>query len=85
MNVDSLTGARSYTVYTNKKQLGFGSNLLPSCGILPNDDMQFKTGNVTITKYDLTSGIISGTFDCKIKPANCDTIFITQGRFDFKL
>ena len=85
INIDSLIGTGIYTVYTNKKQIGFGSYLIPSCGILPDDDIQYKSGNIQITKYDLTNGIISGIFSFKIKPSNCDTLFFTEGRFDFKL
>jgi hypothetical protein len=85
INIDSLTGPNIYQIYTNKKQIGFGSQLIPSCGILPDDDIHYKSGTIQITKYDLTNGIISGIFNFKIKPSNCDTLFVTEGRFDFKL
>lgn len=85
INIDSLIGTGEYSIYTNKKQIGFGSYLIPACGILPNDDIQYKIGRILLTKYDLTSGIISGLFSFKIKPTNCDTLFFTDGRFDFKL
>jgi hypothetical protein len=85
INIDSLIGTGIYSIYTNKKQIGFGSYLIPSCGILPNDDTQYKSGIIQVTKYDLTIGIISGLFSFKIKPSNCDTLFFTDGRFDFKL
>lgn len=83
--VDSLVGMGIHKVYTAKKQIGFGSYLFPSCGILADDDVHFKSGAIEITKYDLNNGIISGLFDFKIKPADCDSLFFTEGRFDFKL
>ena len=87
IGIDSLTSIGNYFISTNKKQVGFGSTLFPNCGILANDDLQFKIGTVTITKREIypTSGIISGIFNFKIKPNNCDTLFFTEGRFDFKL
>jgi hypothetical protein len=87
INIDSLTNVGVHNVYTNKMQVGFGSTLFPNCGNSSNDIIQFKTGSITITKYNINPGIgiISGTFNFKIKPNNCDTLFFTDGRFDFKL
>ena len=47
----------------------------------------YSVGNLTITRYDLTNGIFSGTFEFILyDPAtSCDTIKVTQGRFDKKL
>jgi hypothetical protein len=47
----------------------------------------YRSGNVNITRYDLTNGIISGTFEFRLydDQISCDTIVITQGRFDKKL
>lgn len=43
------------------------------------------SGTVTLTKLDKTNHIVSGTFDCKIPISNCDTLNITNGRFDIWL
>ena len=47
----------------------------------------YLKGNLNITKYDISNGIFSGTFQFNIKDPNfnCDTIRITEGRFDKKL
>lgn len=47
----------------------------------------FSSGYLKITKYDLQNGIISGQFECTLYDSaiNCDTIKITNGRFDYKL
>ena len=86
VGIDSLTSVGVHLVYTAKKQIGFGNTLFPNCGILANDDTQFKLGIIIINKYEINqnSGIISGIFNFKIKPNNCDTLFFTDGRFDFK-
>jgi hypothetical protein len=52
------------------------------------DFMIYKKGFLNITKYDLSSGIFSGTFEGKLYKTNGsygDTIRITNGRFDVKL
>jgi len=42
-------------------------------------------GQLTITRLDMRAGIISGTFDFTLAQTGCDTLKITQGRFDKKL
>jgi len=43
-----------------------------------------SSGKLNITRLDKTSRIISGTFYCSIQQAKCDTLKITEGRFDLK-
>ncbi|TGE21261.1 hypothetical protein E5K00_13280 [Hymenobacter aquaticus] len=45
----------------------------------------YSRGSLTITRLDLTAGIISGTFAFTLAQPGCDTIKVTQGRFDKKL
>ena len=42
-------------------------------------------GQLIITRLDLTAGIIAGTFAFTLAQTGCDTIKVTQGRFDKKL
>ncbi len=44
----------------------------------------FSSGKLIITKLIQSSKIISGTFYCTIKQTGCDTLKITDGRFDLK-
>ena len=44
----------------------------------------FQEGKLTVTKLDTVAHIISGTFSCSILHTRCDTLKITDGRFDFK-
>ncbi len=53
-----------------------------SCSIDYYDQTVYRNGNLTITKLDKTSRIISGTFDATLYKSGCDTIKITDGRFD---
>jgi hypothetical protein len=45
----------------------------------------YQAGTLTITRFDLAQGIISGTFSFTLVQPGCDTLKVTQGRFDKKL
>lgn len=40
------------------------------------------SGSIQITKFDTTRKIVSGVFNCILPIQNCDTLKITEGRFD---
>ena len=54
------------------------------CNVLYSDqDVAYRTGQLTITRLDMQARIVAGTFNLKLlKAGGCDTIRITQGRFD---
>jgi hypothetical protein len=58
--------------------------------ILPTPERKYVTGptaqgSVIITRLDTVAGIISGTFEAKLKEFNGrDSLSITKGRFDLK-
>jgi hypothetical protein len=39
-------------------------------------------GKITITRIDSVNKVFSGIFECKVPMPNCDTLIITNGRFD---
>ena len=43
-----------------------------------------SSGTLVVTKFDQSSKILSGTFHATIKQTDCDTLKITDGRFDIK-
>jgi hypothetical protein len=45
----------------------------------------FMQGQLVITRLDMSAGIIAGTFSFTLAQTGCDTIKVTQGRFDKKL
>jgi hypothetical protein len=55
-----------------------------NCSTTVLDTTVKKWGGVNITKIDLSNQIVSGQFNCKYKTLACDTVFITDGRFDIK-
>ncbi len=83
-----ITGPGNYPIHS-------GSHIFPhytedansnDCSFIP-DSSNYKAGYLKITKYDLTEGILSGEFEFTLYDStlSCDTIKITQGRFDKKL
>ena len=42
-------------------------------------------GQLTVTRLDLRAGIVAGTFAFTLSQPNCDTVKVTQDRFDKKL
>lgn len=43
------------------------------------------SGTINITRFDLEKGIISGIFEFTLNKPGCETLNITNGRFDGKL
>ncbi len=58
--------------------------VLGNCGGQTLDTMSIFAGGGIITKLDIPNHIISGTFDFKYKTLQCDTVNVTDGRFDIK-
>lgn len=47
-----------------------------------DQDVAYRRGYLTIARLDGQARVIAGTFDLQLLEAGCDTIRITQGRFD---
>jgi hypothetical protein len=62
------------------------TGITSTCGEYGNPGVSsYQTGTLVISRFDLSQGIISGTFNFKLAQTGCDTLKITQGRFDYKL
>lgn len=44
----------------------------------------YRRGTLTITRLDLQAGVISGTFAFTLYKPGCDSVRVTNGRFDVK-
>ena len=53
--------------------------------IISYDSDVITFGSIATTKYDLQAGIISGLFNFTLTKLGCETITVTEGRFDKKL
>lgn len=54
-------------------------NDLPNCIFEPENTL---SGKLTFSRIDMTEFIISGTFEFETFTQNCDSIKVTDGRFD---
>jgi len=62
----------------------FADRTRSSCQFLGGDPY-YRRGQLVITRLDKQAGIISGTFAFTLYKPGCDSLRITQGRFDRKL
>ncbi|MBS1736113.1 MAG: hypothetical protein JSS98_05835 [Bacteroidetes bacterium] len=54
-------------------------------GISFNTTTSYATrGNIQLKRFDPISRIVSGTFNFVFPIPNCDTLYITDGRFDYQ-
>lgn len=81
---DSLNFAQIPASYALSQTSLYGISVKKSCDYFNRlSDVQ-SSGNLTITKFDKTNRIISGTFNATLSKAECPPITITEGRFDMK-
>lgn len=63
----------------------FRDNFHFKCDYNSNDSTVIASGYCNITKLDKVKGIFSGIFSFTLIKPGCDTIRITEGRFDMSL
>ncbi len=80
---DSLRSTGVYPLTRDKHQEAFFQDRASRCEF--SGGAYYRQGALTITRLDLQAGIISGTFAFTLYQPGCDTIRITQGRFDKQL
>ncbi|MGN6196917.1 MAG: hypothetical protein ACTHOB_18395 [Ginsengibacter sp.] len=71
-NVDSITSLAFYS--SDSSCNGISSQVVNSYS---------KTGAIQLTKFDTTDKIVSGTFNFDFPISDCDTLHVTEGRFDY--
>lgn len=86
MNIGfNLLDSIGYFEIGSKFSIDFGwEEVINNCGNASWDSNIYRRGGGYITKLDVTNRIISGTFACVFKNLQCDTVRITEGRFDIK-
>ena len=80
---DSLRNTGIYRLRTmGHHGAAFANKLTTSCTYLGTDPSTYCKGVLTITRLDYKAGVVAGTFSFTLAKAGCDTIKVTQGRFD---
>ena len=80
---DSLRTTGNYPLVKNGRQEALFKDRATGCEFFGGT--YYRRGNLTITRLDLRAGIISGTFDFVLAKPGCDSVRVTQGRFDKRL
>jgi hypothetical protein len=82
---DSLTSTGTY-LFNKPGRQGVGyDDELTLCIYDYRDKNTYMRGSLTITRLDLQQGVVAGTFEFTLATPGCDTIKVTDGRFDKKL
>ena len=80
-----LYGPKTYSIKDSLNTRVVINDRLTGCYLSSLEPGTYRKGTLTVTRLDLQAGIIAGTFDFTLVKPGCDTVRITQGRFDKKL
>ena len=80
-----LRGPKSYDLRDLVNTRVSWYDKLTGCDLSSDDANTYHKGTLTITRLDRQAGIISGTFAFTLAKPGCDTVRVTQGRFDKRL
>jgi hypothetical protein len=83
--LDSLENYKMPHTFILRPFGNVGFEYIQYCLYDSSDSTTQSSGSVTVSKLDTVAGIISGIFSVVLIRAGCDTINITDGRFDLKL
>ena len=80
------TGTYSLSLPVTQGSASYYDRGKPSpCDEFFHNEVSYRRGKLSITRLDLQAGIIAGTFEFIVAKTGCDTIRVTDGRFDYKL
>jgi hypothetical protein len=83
--LDSMKTAGIYSLTSVGHREGiFADRSRNTCQFMGGDPY-YRRGQLIITRLDKQAGVISGTFAYTLYKPGCDSVRITQGRFDRKL
>ncbi len=83
---DSISTTATYSLNRPSRSAFFTDTKSPTnCQNYDGQLGQYRRGNLTITRLDRQAGIVSGTFAFTLYKPGCDSICITNGRFDRQL
>jgi Family of unknown function (DUF6252) len=81
---DSIRTPGTYVLQTRGRHGAGMVDLRTGCQYYSTDPIYCR-GRLTITRLDQQAGIVSGTFAFVLAKPGCDTVRVTEGRFDKKL
>lgn len=82
--LDSVQAPGRYALNLAKRQEGYFFNSENRCEYTL-DDTHYRAGEMIITRLDKQKGIVAGTFHFKLYRPGCDSVIVSDGRFDVQL
>lgn len=82
--VNNISSTGFFKLNISPNAIGEFSHSINYCFRSWDDTIPNHNAFLNITKFDLQNRIISGTFEFALTKAGCETVRITQGRFDMK-
>ncbi|MBC6992035.1 hypothetical protein [Hymenobacter sp. BT491] len=80
IGVDGVQGPGRYPLNRRYQEGTFSANGAP-CDFYAGD-AHYRTGELVITYLNKPAGIIAGTFHFTLYQPGCDSLIVTEGRFD---
>lgn len=84
IGMNSFNKAGFYEINIDSTKVSQFSYINNFCSYRWRDTVIDHNSFVNITKFDTQNQIIAGTFEFTLYKSGCDTVRITQGRFDVK-
>lgn len=85
IGVSNVKGIGTYKLNYDQAAKAMFSDYNKNCIYYSEDTIANHNSYLNITTFDLQKGIIAGTFQYTLYKPGCDTIKVTNGRFDIKL
>jgi hypothetical protein len=85
IGASNVRGIGFYKLNYNDTAKAMFSDYNKNCVYYTEDTISLHNSFLSITKFDLQNGIIAGIFEYSLGKRGCDTVRITEGRFDIKL
>jgi hypothetical protein len=85
LEASRLYASKSYSFQDSINTKAAIDDRLTGCDLSSHEQGTYHKGTLTITRFNLNASIISGTFDFVLAKPGCDTVRVTQGRFDKRL
>lgn len=84
--VTRIKGIGTYSFRSPQRSRASFDNQIAGCYWSSRDSATtYRRGTLTITRLDRSAGVVSGTFAFTLYQPGCDSVRVTQGRFDRKL
>ncbi|QNH62337.1 DUF6252 family protein [Hymenobacter sediminicola] len=83
--IDSVARTGRYPLGMPHGQASFHDSRSEDCYLATQEPGTVTEGQLTVTRFDLSAHIISGTFEFTLTKPGCEPLKVTKGRFDYRL